>query len=384
MSAETENSFNAVERIEEYTRIEQEAEWQNDKRPPKNWPSTGAISIKDLELKYRADRNSVMKDLSIDFKPSEKIGIVGRTGAGKSTLFQALFRIMEPFKGSIEFDGQDITQFGLHDIRYVQVPSLLGGSCACLTLFFVHASLVPCRRAIAIIPQDPVLFAGTVRSNLDPFDEHKSPAIWEVRLLNLLRYATAYGLLVTVRWVFLFCIPQALERAQLFDVVNNHPSKLNMPVTQNGSNFSVGQRQLMCLARAILRASPILLVDEATANVDMETDALIQKTIREEFKNRTTLTIGKHTHQGQYHCNSAITVPSMLSFVATAHRLNTIIDSDRILVLRAGRLLEFDTPAALLSNPESGILLDGGRDGRKECRLPPSRCCRGSFLCGCH
>ena len=184
MSAETENSFNAVERIEEYTRIEQEAEWQNDKRPPKNWPSTGAISIKDLELKYRADRNSVMKDLSIDFKPSEKIGIVGRTGAGKSTLFQALFRIMEPFKGSIEFDGQDITQFGLHDIRYVQVPSLLGGTWVCLTLGFLYASLVLCRRAIAIIPQDPVLFAGTVRSNLDPLDEHKSPAIWEVRMLN--------------------------------------------------------------------------------------------------------------------------------------------------------------------------------------------------------
>lgn len=191
----------------------------------------------------------------------EQVGVVGRTGAGKSSMFNTLFRIVEPSGGVITIDSVNILQLGLADLR----------------------------KSLGIIPQVPVLFSGTVRFNLDPFNEHNDADLWE-----------------------------SLERSHLKDVVRRNPQGLEAEVAEGGENFSVGQRQLLSLARALLRRSKILVLDEATAAVDVGTDALIQKTIREEFKTCTMLII--------------------------AHRINTIIDSDRILVMDAGRLVEIDTP----------------------------------------
>lgn len=273
LSTETENSFNAVERVEHYGNMKAEASWEDGDHKPSSpdWPKEGAVSLRNLEMKYRDDGETILKGLTLDIKAGEKIGVVGRTGAGKSTLFQALFRIAEASGGSVLFDGEDISRYGLHTAR----------------------------KAVSIIPQEPTLFSGTVLSNLDPFNEYKDDAP----------------------------LIEALKKAQLGKAVLGHPLKLRMPVTEGGENFSVGQRQLLCLARALLRKTRILVVDEATANVDMETDALIQQTIRANFSDRTTLTI--------------------------AHRLNSIIDSDRVLVLDHGKILELDTPQALLSNPAS-------------------------------
>ncbi|KAF8413521.1 hypothetical protein HHK36_001512 [Tetracentron sinense] len=268
-----ENSLNAVERIGTYIELPSEAPAVIEgNRPPPGWPSSGLMKFEDVVLRYRPELPPVLHGLSFTISPSDKVGIVGRTGAGKSSMLNALFRIVELERGRILIDGCDIAKFGLTDLRKV----------------------------LGIIPQSPVLFSGTVRFNLDPFGEHNDADLWE-----------------------------ALERAHLKDVIRRNSLGLDAEVSEAGENFSVGQRQLLSLARALLRRSKILVLDEATAAVDVRTDALIQKTIREEFKSCTMLII--------------------------AHRLNTIIDCDRILLLDAGRVLEFDTPEDLLSNEGSSF-----------------------------
>ncbi|CAK7350707.1 unnamed protein product [Dovyalis caffra] len=272
-ASSAENSLNSVERVATYIDLPSEAPAiVQSNRPPPAWPSSGSIKFKDVVLRYRPELPPVLHGLSFAVSPSEKLGIVGRTGAGKSSMLNALFRIVELERGEIIIDGCDVSTFGLTDLRKV----------------------------LSIIPQSPLLFSGTVRFNLDPFSEHNDADLWE-----------------------------ALERAHLKDAIRNNPFGLDAEVFEGGENFSVGQRQLLSLARALLRRSKILVLDEATASVDVKTDALIQKTIREEFRSCTMLII--------------------------AHRLNTIIDCDRILVLEAGQVLEHATPEELLSNEGSAF-----------------------------
>ncbi|RWR88757.1 ABC transporter C family member 2-like protein [Cinnamomum micranthum f. kanehirae] len=273
LASMAENSLNAVERAGTYIELPSEAPAIiENNRPPPGWPSSGTIKFENVVLRYRPELPPVLHGLSFTISATEKIGIVGRTGAGKSSMLNALFRIVELERGRIFIDDYDISKFGLTDLRKV----------------------------LGIIPQSPVLFSGTVRFNLDPFSEHNDADLWE-----------------------------ALERAHLKDVIRRNPLGLDAEVSEAGENFSVGQRQLLSLARALLRRSKILVLDEATAAVDVRTDALIQKTIREEFKSCTMLII--------------------------AHRLNTIIDCDRVLLLDAGQVLEFDTPEDLLLKEESAF-----------------------------
>uniref|UniRef100_A0A8C3ILS1 Multidrug resistance-associated protein 4 n=1 Tax=Chrysemys picta bellii TaxID=8478 RepID=A0A8C3ILS1_CHRPI len=268
-SAEVENLMISVERVMEYTELEKEAPWESNKRPPAEWPSQGVIAFENVNFTYSLDGPLALRHLSVLIKSKEKVGIVGRTGAGKSSLIAALFRLAEP-KGRIWIDKYLTSELGLHDLR----------------------------KKISIIPQEPVLFTGTMRKNLDPFNEYTDEELWNV-----------------------------LEEVQLKEAVEELPDKMETQLAESGSNFSAGQRQLVCLARAILKKNQILIIDEATANVDARTDELIQKTIREKFAQCTVLTI--------------------------AHRLNTIIDSDRIMVLDAGRLKEYNEPYILLQEKES-------------------------------
>lgn len=273
LASVAENSFNSVERVGTYIELPPEGPLViENSRPPPGWPSEGVIEYKDVVMRYRPTLPAVLVGLSLKVQPSEKVGIVGRTGAGKSSMINSLFRLVEIESGAILIDSHDIRKFGLNDLR----------------------------KSLGIIPQSPVLFSGTVRFNLDPFNEHNDASIWE-----------------------------ALERAHLKDAIRRNSLGLDAEVAESGENFSVGQRQLLSLARALLRRSKILVLDEATAAVDVGTDALIQKTIREEFKSCTMLII--------------------------AHRINTIIDCDCILVLDAGRALEMDTPEQLLANPASAF-----------------------------
>ncbi|XP_006832064.1 PREDICTED: multidrug resistance-associated protein 4 [Chrysochloris asiatica] len=268
-SAEVENMMISVERVIEYTNLEKEAPWECQKRPPPAWPHEGTIVFDNVNFTYSLDGPLVLKHLTALIKSREKVGIVGRTGAGKSSLISALFRLSEP-EGKIWIDKILTTEIGLHDLR----------------------------KKMSIIPQEPVLFTGTMRKNLDPFNEHTDEELWN-----------------------------ALQEVQLKEAIEDLPGKMDTELAESGSNFSVGQRQLVCLARAILRKNRILIIDEATANVDPRTDELIQKKIREKFAQCTVLTI--------------------------AHRLNTIIDSDKIMVLDSGRLKEYDEPYVLLQNKES-------------------------------
>ncbi|KAJ2863548.1 hypothetical protein GGH94_003542, partial [Coemansia aciculifera] len=267
MECDLENSMCDYVRIQEYEQLTPEApEVIEDNRPERSWPEQGVVEFKNYSARYREGLSMVLKDVSFSARSGEKVGIVGRTGAGKSSLTLALFRIIEAAEGQILLDGEDIAQYGLFDVR----------------------------SKLSIIPQDPVLFAGTVRENLDPFNTYSDQDIW-----------------------------RALEHARLADFVRTKDERLEFVVTQGGENFSVGQRQLICLARALLKRAKILVLDEATAAIDPESDAIIQDSIRKEFKDCTVLTI--------------------------AHRLNTIIDSDRILVLDQGQVAEFDTPKTLLA-----------------------------------
>ncbi|XP_041835127.1 ATP-binding cassette sub-family C member 4-like [Melanotaenia boesemani] len=270
-SAEVENMMTSVERVVEYAELESEAPWETKKRPPPDWPSQGMVTFNRVNFSYTTDGPLVLKDISARFQPCEKVGIVGRTGAGKSSLISTLFRLAEP-QGEIYIDGVLTSEIGLHDLR----------------------------QKMSIIPQDPVLFTDSVRKNLDPFNQHTDDDLWRV-----------------------------LEEVQLKSVVEELPGKLETVLAESGSNFSVGQRQLVCLARAILRKNRLLIIDEATANVDPRTDELIQKTIRDKFRECTVFTI--------------------------AHRLNTIIDSDRVLVLDSGVIQELDRPFILLQNKDGAF-----------------------------
>ncbi|KFQ81939.1 Canalicular multispecific organic anion transporter 1, partial [Phaethon lepturus] len=264
-SSELETNIVAVERVHEYTKVKNEAPWVTEKRPPRGWPSKGEIQFVDYKVRYRPELELVLQGITCNIGSAEKVGVVGRTGAGKSSLTNCLFRVLEAAGGTIIIDEVDIATIGLHDLR----------------------------QNLTIIPQDPVLFTGTLRMNLDPFDQYTDEEVWK-----------------------------ALELAHLKTYVQDLPKGLLHLLSEGGENLSVGQRQLVCLARALLRKAKILILDEATAAVDLETDHLIQTTIRSEFAACTVLTI--------------------------AHRLHTIMDSNRVMVLQAGRIVEYDSPEELL------------------------------------
>ncbi|XP_058980626.1 multidrug resistance-associated protein 1 isoform X5 [Musca domestica] len=273
MSSDIETNIVAVERIKEYGETKQEAPWEiENSKVPRDWPEQGQVCFEDFKVRYREGLDLVLRGISFKIAGGEKVGIVGRTGAGKSSLTLALFRIIESAGGRILIDGIDISTLGLHTLR----------------------------SRLTIIPQDPVLFSGSLRINLDPFEVKSDEEIWK-----------------------------ALELSHLKTFVKSLPSGLNHEITEGGENLSVGQRQLVCLARALLRKTKVLILDEATAAVDLETDDLIQKTIRSEFADCTILTI--------------------------AHRLNTILDSDKVIVLDKGEISEFDSPNNLLNNPQSAF-----------------------------
>uniref|UniRef100_A0A4X2LY92 ATP binding cassette subfamily C member 6 n=1 Tax=Vombatus ursinus TaxID=29139 RepID=A0A4X2LY92_VOMUR len=264
-TCEIETNAISIERVFEYTNIKKEAPWIKSNRPPSHWPDKGIVEFVNYEARYRPDLGLALQNVTFQTHSEEKIGIVGRTGAGKSTLTNCLFRIVEKSGGKIIIDGIDISTIGLHDLR----------------------------GKLNIIPQDPVLFSGTLQMNLDPLENCSDNELWE-----------------------------ALELCHLKDFVQSLPKRLLHEISEGGENLSAGQRQLVCLARALLRKTKILVLDEPTASVDYETDNLVQTTIQKEFADCTILTI--------------------------AHRLHTVMDSERILVLDSGRIIEFETPQNLI------------------------------------
>ncbi|XP_070006835.1 ABC transporter C family member 3-like [Nicotiana sylvestris] len=266
-----ENKIISVERILQYTALPSESPLIiESNRPDPNWPSCGEVDFSNLQVRYAPHMPLVLRGLTCTFFGGKKTGIVGRTGSGKSTLIQTLFRIVEPAAGQIKIDGISISSIGLHDLR----------------------------SRLSIIPQDPTMFEGTVRSNLDPLEEYSDEQIWE-----------------------------ALDKCQLGEEVRKKEGKLYSTVSENGENWSVGQRQLVCLGRVLLKKSKVLVLDEATASVDTATDNLIQQTLRLHFSDSTVITI--------------------------AHRITSVLDSDMVLLLDHGLIAEYGTPARLLENESS-------------------------------
>ncbi|XP_074562077.1 ABC transporter C family member 3-like isoform X1 [Curcuma longa] len=266
-----ENSMISVERLLQYMAIDSEPPLSiESNKLDSSWPSIGEIELHNLQVRYRQNMPLVLRGLTCTFRGGMKTGIVGRTGSGKSTLIQALFRIIDPTVGRIVIDGIDISTVGLHDLR----------------------------SRLSIIPQDPTMFEGTVRSNLDPLEEYKDEEIWK-----------------------------ALDSCQLGEEVRKKELKLDSDVAENGENWSVGQRQLVCLGRVILKKSKVLVLDEATASVDTATDSVIQRTLRQQFSESTVITI--------------------------AHRITSVLDSDMVLLLDNGVIVEHDSPARLLENKSS-------------------------------
>ncbi|CAK7336525.1 unnamed protein product [Dovyalis caffra] len=268
-----ENKIIAVERILQYMSLPAEPPLVIEAtRPDHSWPSHGEVDIDNLQVRYAPHMPLVLRGLTCTFPGGMKTGIVGRTGSGKSTLIQTLFRIVEPAAGRIMIDGIDISMIGLHDLR----------------------------SRLSIIPQDPTMFEGTVRSNLDPLEEYTDEQIWE-----------------------------ALDKFQLGDEVRKKEMKLNSTVIENGENWSMGQRQLLCLGRVLLKKSKVLVLDEATASVDTATDSLIQQTVRQHFSGCTVITV--------------------------AHRITSVLDSDMVLLLSSGLIEEYDSPTRLLENKSSSF-----------------------------
>ncbi|KAK1417854.1 hypothetical protein QVD17_26988 [Tagetes erecta] len=265
--------FVSVERIFQYSFIPSEPPLVIDSnRPDHSWPSQGKVDIHHLQVRYAPHMPLVLRGIACTFQGGTKTGIVGRTGSGKSTLIQALFRIVEPTSGEILIDGINISSIGLHDLR----------------------------SRLSIIPQDPTMFNGTVRSNMDPLEDYTDDQIWE-----------------------------ALDKCQIGDEVRNKEGKLDATVTENGENWSVGQRQLICLGRVLLKKSKILVLDEATASVDTATDNMIQKTLRQHFSDSTV--------------------------IAIAHRITSVVKSDMVLVLNNGLVEEYDSPTTLLEDKSSSF-----------------------------
>ncbi|KAL4560027.1 hypothetical protein LXL04_032175 [Taraxacum kok-saghyz] len=260
------NYIISVERTKQFMNIPSEPPpIVDNNRPPSSWPSKGRIQFHDLKLRYRPNAPLVLKGISCTFKEGTRIGIVGRTGSGKTTLITALFRLVEPESGNILIDGVDICLIGLKDLRM----------------------------KLSVIPQDPTLFKGSIRTNLDPLGLHSDDDIWK-----------------------------ALEKCQLKSTIRNLPNLLDSSVSDEGENWSAGQRQLFCLGRVLLRRNRVLVLDEATASIDSATDSILQKIIREEFSNCTVITV--------------------------AHRVPTVIDSHKVMVLSFGEMVEYDDPSKLL------------------------------------
>ncbi|PIA13148.1 MRP3s1 protein [Coemansia reversa NRRL 1564] len=271
--------------------LEQEAPHEiSSTLPLSQWPKEGKIEIHNYSMQYRPDLDMSLKELNLHIGGHEKIGVVGRTGAGKSSLIYALLRIVEPASGTIIIDGIDTSTIGLHKLR----------------------------SSISIVPQDPTLFEGTVRKNLDPESKYTDKQIWKaiqtVQIEDILSIPT--GKYTPTKDI--------ASKADSDDIPGPWVTGIGLDkwVETDGRNFSVGQRQLLCLCRAVLWHRRILILDEATANIDSKTDQLMQTIIRSEFSDCTVITI--------------------------AHRLNTIMDSDRILVMDHGKAVEFDTPEALV------------------------------------
>jgi ABC-type multidrug transport system fused ATPase/permease subunit len=299
--------MNAAERIIEYSNLQTESLEGAD--PPAAWPSEGCLEVNDLVVAYAPDLPPVLKGLTFRVERNERIGVVGRTGAGKSSLTLALFRFLEATQGSIHIDGLDISKIKLQSLR----------------------------SRLAIIPQDPVLFSGTVRSNLDAFDEHSDSelrdALERVHLVKPSAFTTppngASGAFTPIQ-------PSSQNPNK-----NTNPfTSLSSPITEGGLNLSQGQRQLLCLARAIVSRPKIMVLDEATSAVDMATDTLIQRSIREEFRDSTLVVI--------------------------AHRLSTIADFDKILVLDDGKVAEFGKPRDLMLMDRGAFKGMVGESGERE------------------
>ncbi|XP_062074489.1 ABC transporter C family member 10-like [Humulus lupulus] len=266
-----ENAIISVERVEQYMHIPSEAEEViHENRPAQNWPTLGKVEICNLKVRYRQNAPMVLRGISCIIEGRDKIGIVGRTGSGKTTLISVLFRLVEPTEGKILVDDLDICSIGLYDLR----------------------------SRFGIIPQDPTLFNGSVRFNLDPLSQHTDQEIWEV-----------------------------LEKCQLREAIQEKEQGLDSVVLEEGTNWSMGQRQLFCLGRALLKRSRILVLDEATASMDNTTDAILHTTIRREFVDCTVITV--------------------------AHRIPTVMDCTKVLAISDGLLVEFDEPTKLINNEGS-------------------------------
>ncbi|XVF26934.1 hypothetical protein REPUB_Repub14bG0063100 [Reevesia pubescens] len=265
------NYIISVERIKQFMCVPAEPPATiDDKMPPSSWPSEGRIELQELKIRYHPSAPLVLKGITCTFKEGTRVGVVGRTGSGKSTLISALFRLVEPARGKIFIDGLDICSIGLKDLRMT----------------------------LSIIPQEPTLFRGSVRTNLDPLGLYTDEEIWK-----------------------------ALEKCQLKATINSLPNKLDSSVSDEGDNWSVGQRQLFCLGRVLLKRNKILVLDEATASIDSATDAILQRIIRQEFSECTVITV--------------------------AHRVPTVIDSDMVMVLSYGKLIEYDEPTRLMGTSSS-------------------------------
>jgi len=280
-SSEVLNQMVAVERVSEYTSLPAEAPLVcDDDKHLERWPTFGKIEVSDLSVRYRHDLPPVLKHISFLVEGGQRVGVVGRTGSGKSTIVQALFRLLEAEEGCIQVDGRDISSLGLHKLRTM----------------------------MSVIPQSPVLFSGaSVRENLDPFGKYSDSRMRE-----------------------------ALQNVQMLALIEELPNGLDTAVAESGSNFSVGQRQLLCVARSILERNRILVLDEPTANVDSRTDVLLQNAVATSFPGATV--------------------------IAIAHRLDTVIDYDKILVVGQGKVLEYGTPQELLSHDSqfSSMVSDTG------------------------